>query len=50
MTALTPHPLLATFFGLHWVDALIVVVYMLAVLAIGKALSHGVKCEKDFFL
>ncbi len=50
MTALTSAPFLATFFGLHWVDALIIVVYMIAVLAIGKALSHGVKGEKDFFL
>lgn len=50
MTALTPPLPVANFFGLHWVDALIVLVYMLAVLAIGKALSHGVKGEKDFFL
>lgn len=50
MTAPTPPLPLATFFGLHWIDALIVLIYMLAVLAIGKVLSHGVKGEKDFFL
>jgi SSS family solute:Na+ symporter len=43
-------PLAITFFGLHWVDALIVVLYMFAVLAIGKALSHGVQGQGDFFL
>ncbi len=37
-------------FGLHWIDVLIIVVYIIAVLAIGKVLSHGVKDEKDFFL
>lgn len=36
--------------GLHWIDALIIVAYMFAVLAIGKFFSHGVKDEKDFFL
>jgi Na+/proline symporter len=36
--------------GLHWIDALVVIVYIIAVLLIGKALSHGVKGEKDFFL
>ena len=36
--------------GLHWIDALVIVVYIIGVLAIGKALSHGVKGEKDFFL
>ncbi|HUR57646.1 MAG TPA: hypothetical protein VM029_08045 [Opitutaceae bacterium] len=38
------------FFGLHWIDVLILVVYIVAVLAIGKLFSHGVKGEKDFFL
>lgn len=38
------------FFGLHWIDGLIIVAYIIAVLAIGKVLSHGVKDEKDFFL
>ncbi len=37
-------------FGLHWIDGLIIVAYIIAVLAIGKVLSHGVKNEKDFFL
>jgi SSS family solute:Na+ symporter len=37
-------------FGLHWIDALIIVAYVIAVLFIGKILSHGVKDEKDFFL
>lgn len=36
--------------GLHLVDALIIVAYVIAVLAIGKILSHGMKGEKDFFL
>jgi SSS family solute:Na+ symporter len=38
------------FFGLHWIDGLIIIAYIIAVLAIGKILSHGVKDEKDFFL
>ncbi len=38
------------FFGLHWIDVLILLVYIIAVLAIGKIFSHGVKGEKDFFL
>src|SRR5687768_16587760 len=38
------------FFGLHWIDGLILVAYILAVLAIGKLLSHGVKGQGDFFL
>lgn len=46
----SPVSLAMTLFGLHWLDALILVAYMIVVLAIGKALSHGVKDEKDFFL
>ncbi len=38
------------FFGLHWIDVAILVVYILTVLSIGKIFSHGVKGEKDFFL
>lgn len=38
------------FFGLHWIDGLIIVAYIVGILAIGKILSHGVKNEKDFFL
>ncbi len=38
------------FFGLHWIDATILLIYILVVLAIGKIFSHGVKGEKDFFL
>lgn len=38
------------FFGLHWFDVLILLSYIVAVLVIGKAFSHGVKGEKDFFL
>ncbi len=38
------------FFGLHWLDAAVVVIYIFGVLAIGKILSHGVKNERDFFL
>jgi len=36
--------------GLNWIDALVVVFYIVAVLAIGKFLAHGVKGERDFFL
>src|SRR5688500_16946331 len=36
--------------GLHWIDALVIVAYIIGVLAIGKLLSHGVKKERDFFL
>lgn len=43
-------PLAVTFFGLHWIDATVLVVYILAVLAIGKIFSHDVKGESDFFL
>jgi len=39
-----------TFFGLHPVDTLVIVVYIVAVLIIGQVLSHGVKGESDFFL
>ncbi len=38
------------FFGLHWIDALIIVIYIFAVLGIGKVLAHGVKGQGDFFL
>lgn len=38
------------FFGLHWIDVLILLTYIVAVLFIGKIFSHGVKGEKDFFL
>src|SRR3954470_3670138 len=38
------------FFGLHWIDVLILLAYIVVVLLIGKAFSHGVKGEKDFFL
>src|SRR6186713_1429008 len=38
------------FLGLHWIDGLIIVAYVVVVLAIGKIFSHGVKGEKDFFL
>jgi len=37
-------------FGLHWIDATVIGVYVLAILLIGKALSHGVKGQGDFFL
>lgn len=38
------------FFGLHWIDASIIVLYIIAVLVIGKVLAHGVKGQGDFFL
>jgi SSS family solute:Na+ symporter len=36
--------------GLHWIDALVVTVYILSVLVIGKYLAHDVKGQKDYFL
>ncbi|MDP2137826.1 MAG: hypothetical protein Q8J74_08225 [Candidatus Didemnitutus sp.] len=36
--------------GLHWIDALIVALYIVIVLGIGHALSRGVKGQGDFFL
>lgn len=38
------------FLGLHWIDVLLLLTYIVAVLVIGKIFSHGVKGEKDFFL
>jgi solute:Na+ symporter, SSS family len=42
--------MLSTLLGLHSLDAAIVLVYIFAVLAIGKIFSHGVKGQGDFFL
>jgi solute:Na+ symporter, SSS family len=39
-----------TFFGLHPADALIVLLYIIAVLAVGHQLARKVKNENDFFL
>ena len=39
-----------TLFGLHWIDSLILIAYIVAVLLIGKAHSGNVKGESDFFL
>lgn len=39
-----------SFLGLHWIDTLILIIYMIAVLAIGKMFSHDAKGESDFFL
>lgn len=39
-----------TLFGLHWIDSLILIAYVLAILFIGKAHSGGMKGEDDFFL
>lgn len=50
MTAIPLPPLAATFLGLHWIDGLIIVAYIIAVLAIGHGLSSGVKGQGDFFL
>lgn len=36
--------------GLHWIDALVILAYILTILLIGKALSHDVKGQGDFFL
>ncbi|HEY0865326.1 MAG TPA: hypothetical protein VGD97_14560 [Lacunisphaera sp.] len=49
MTAI-PLPLAITFLGLHWIDGLIIIAYIVAVLGIGHRLSHGVKGQGDFFL
>ncbi|HQY05555.1 MAG TPA: hypothetical protein PLQ52_05790 [Lacunisphaera sp.] len=38
------------FLGLHWIDGLIIIGYILAVLGIGHRLSHGVQGQGDFFL
>ncbi|MEO6876664.1 MAG: sodium:solute symporter family protein [Opitutaceae bacterium] len=39
-----------TLFGLSWIDSLILIAYVIAVLFIGKSHSGGVKGESDFFL
>ena len=39
-----------TLFGLHWIDSLILIGYVIAILFIGKAHSGNVKGESDFFL
>lgn len=39
-----------SFLGLHWIDSLILVVYIIAVLAVGQYLSRKVKSGNDFFL
>jgi Na+/proline symporter len=39
-----------TLFGLHWIDSLILISYIVAVLVIGKAHSGNMKGENDFFL
>jgi Na+/proline symporter len=45
------HPLSPmTFLGLHWIDASILFLYIIAVLVIGQVLAHGVKGESDFYL
>lgn len=36
--------------GLHLIDAIIIGVYILAILAIGKMFSHGMKGQGDYFL
>ncbi len=39
-----------TVLGLHWFDALLIVIYIITILVIGKRFAHRVKNEKDFFL
>ncbi len=39
-----------TLFGLHWIDSLILISYVIAILFIGKAHSGNMKGENDFFL
>ncbi|MEO6244481.1 MAG: hypothetical protein ABIQ12_03515, partial [Opitutaceae bacterium] len=41
---------LMKFFGLHWIDVIILLGYIVGVLLIGKKFSHAVKGEGDFFL
>lgn len=36
--------------GLHWIDALVVALYVVGVLAVGRYLARKVKGESDFFL
>ena len=39
-----------SFFGLHWLDSLILFVYIAVILGIGQYLSRKTKTEDDFFL
>lgn len=39
-----------TFYGLHWLDTLVLLAYIVAVLALGQYVSRRVKSEEDFFL
>lgn len=39
-----------SFFGLHWVDLLILIVYIVIVLGVGEFLSRRTKTENDYFL
>ena len=39
-----------TLFGLHWIDSLILITYVVGILVIGQAFSGHMKGESDFFL
>lgn len=39
-----------TFLGLHWLDAAVILAYIIAVLGIGEFLSRRTRTETDFFL
>ncbi len=39
-----------TLFGLHWIDSLILIAYIVGILVIGQAFSGHMKGESDFFL
>ena len=39
-----------TLFGLHWIDATILIAYVIGILVIGRAFAGHMKGESDFFL
>ena len=38
------------FYGLHWIDALIILAYVVIVIVVSNRLSRGVRTQGDFFL
>ncbi len=38
------------FFGLHWIDALVILIYVVIVIVVGDRLSRRVRSQNDFFL
>ena len=39
-----------TLYGLHWLDAMILIAYVVVVVVLGQVFSRRVKNEGDFFL